>query len=134
MPLLLIGLLAIYTLALGLAHPEILRANWYWAVVYYGTAVLWDTWTTLRGLALGYREGNPLYARALAFPMLGPLGILLVDAGLLSLKAFFLMRITQDPILSYALAFVIGGNGHLVGGLWNAGQILGHRLWGPYPK
>lgn len=125
MPFLLIGLLTIYTLALGIAHPEEFKALWPWVVVYYGVALLWDTWSTLRGLALGYREANPLYAKVIA---LNPLGMLLVDLGLLSLKAFFLMRLVHDPGLSYTLALAIGGNGHLVGGLWNTGQILGHRL------
>ncbi|MDM7323456.1 MAG: hypothetical protein P3W93_000410 [Thermus sp.] len=63
-----------------------------------------------------------MYAKALAY---SPLGILLVDAGLLSLKASLLLRITQDPTLAYTLAFVMGGNGHLVGGIWNTGQLIG---------
>ncbi|WP_216641819.1 hypothetical protein [Thermus scotoductus] len=48
----------------------------------------------------------------------------LVDLGLISLKTVFLNRLTDDPVLSYALALTIGGHGHLVGTIWNTGQLL----------
>ena len=61
------------------------------------------------------------YTRALT---LGPWGMPLVDLGLISLKTVFLNRLTDDPLLSYALALTIGGHGHLVGTIWNTGQLL----------
>lgn len=121
MPWLLIGLLTVYTLALGLENPSLFKDEWPWVLVYYGMALLGDLATTLKGLEKGYREGNLLYARALT---LGPWGMPLVDLGLISLKTVFLNRLTDDPVLSYALALTIGGHGHLVGTIWNTGQLL----------
>lgn len=120
MPFLLIGLLTVYTLAFALENPAFFLKEWYWMLVYYGTGLLADLTTTLKGLERGYREANPLYAKALAF---GPLGVVLVDLGLLSLKAFFLQRLTGNPLLSYPLALAIGGHGHWTGALWNWGQL-----------
>ncbi|WP_135256352.1 hypothetical protein [Thermus caldilimi] len=116
----LIGLLTIYTLALGLGQPEVWKEAWPWALAYYGTTLAGDLWTTLRGLERGYRESNLLYAKALQF---GSWGMPLVDLGLLSLKVVFLTRLTGDPLLSYPLALAIAGHGHLVGFLWNLGQL-----------
>ena len=42
----------------------------------------------------------------------------------ISLKTVFLNRLTDDPVLSYALALTIGGHGYLVGTIWNTGQLL----------
>ena len=63
MPWLLIGLLTVYTLALGLENPSLFKNEWPWVLVYYGMALLGDLATTLKGLEKGYREGNLLYAR-----------------------------------------------------------------------
>uniref|UniRef100_A0A7V4A0S5 DUF5658 domain-containing protein n=1 Tax=Thermus tengchongensis TaxID=1214928 RepID=A0A7V4A0S5_9DEIN len=121
MPFLLIGVLTVYTLALALGSPEVFREAWLYALVYYGVSALGDTWTTLEGLRRGYREGNPLYARALSW---SPWGIFLVDLGLLSLKVVFLSRLGFDPTVAYPVALVIGGHGHAVGFLWNLGFVL----------
>ncbi|RTH01951.1 hypothetical protein CSW50_08610, partial [Thermus scotoductus] len=98
MPFLLIGVLTVYTLALALGSPEVFRKAWLYALVYYGVSALGDTWTTLEGLRRGYREGNPLYARALSW---SPWGIFLVDLGLLSLKVVFLLRLGFDSTVAY---------------------------------
>lgn len=119
MPLFLIGLLVVLTLALGQPY-ELWREAWPWALAYYGTALAGDLKTTLEGLRRGHRESNLFYARALRF---GPWGMPLVDLGLLSLKTVFLTRLTGDPLLSYPLALTIAGHGHLVGFLWNLAQL-----------
>jgi len=121
-PFLLIGVLTIYTLALALGSPEVFRGAWLYALAYYGVSTAGDTWTTLEGLRRGYREGNPLYARVLAW---SPWGMFLVDLGTLSLKVVFLLRLGLEPALAYPVALVVAGHGHLVGFLWNLGQLWG---------
>ncbi len=117
----LIGVLTLYTLLLALENPGVFPGAWLHALVYYGVAAAGDTWTTLEGLRRGYRESNPLYARALSW---SPWGMFLVDLGMLSLKAVLLSRLGMDPTVAYPVALVIAGHGHAVGFLWNLGQLL----------
>lgn len=130
MPFLLIGLLVVFTLAFASANPEEWRGMWAWVLGYYGTALAGDLWTTLRGLERGYREANLLYAKALLH---GPWGMPLVDLGLISLKVVVLTRLLGDPLLAYPVAFAIAGHGHLVGFLWNTGQLIGAPGQSPPP-
>lgn len=124
MPLFLIGLLTTLTLGLALAYPGAFREAWFHALVYYAVNAVGDTWTTWQGLARGYREANPLYARALA---LTPWGVFLVDLGQISLAALLLTRLGFDPLTAYPAALTIAGHGHLVGFLWNWGVLLERR-------
>jgi len=120
MPFLLIGILTNYTLLLALERPEIFREAWLYALAYYVVTACGDIWTTWQGLRQGFREANPLYARALAMT---PWGIFLVDPVLISLKAVFLQRMVE-PLAVYPVAFAIAGHGHLAGFLWNLGALL----------
>lgn len=124
MPLFLIAFLNTFTLALAVTHAIAFQGVWMYTLVYYAVNAIGDTLTTWWGLARGYREANPLYARALA---LTPWGIFLVDLGKISLLALTLPRLGLDPLTAYPVAFTIAGHGHLVGFLWNWGTLLERR-------